>query len=62
MPIYEYQCENEHCATRTEKIMNRDERTETIECPHCGREARIAVSSTGAPQFKGRGFYQTDYK
>lgn len=63
MPIYEYTCTNETCATKTEKLISDiNYRPETIECPACGAESKRNIARTGAPQFKGRGFYVTDYK
>ena len=62
MPIYEYQCQNELCAHRSELRVNYEERQETIVCSHCGGNAVRVVSRTSNPQFKGTGFYTTDYK
>ena len=57
MPLYEYQCLK--CGKKTEKI-------ETVagphlkKCPHCnGRVERL--QSAPAIQFKGSGWYVTDY-
>lgn len=61
MPIYEYTCTNEPCAYRTERMVSLKDRQDTIECPQCGAEAKLGYSTTGAPQFKGRGFHSTDY-
>ena len=60
MPIYEYKCQK--CEKVTEKLIsNISYRPETIECPECKAEAQRIPSGTGAPQFKGTGFYKTDY-
>ena len=60
MPIYEYKCQK--CEKVTEKLIsNISYRPETIECPECKAESQRIASSTGAPQFKGKGFYKTDY-
>jgi len=57
MPLYEYQCEA--CATRFEKIQKfSDPPVET--CPSCGGSVRKLISSP-AIQFKGSGWYVTDY-
>jgi len=57
MPLYEYQCEA--CATRFEKIQKfSDPPVET--CPSCGGAVRKLISSP-AIQFKGSGWYVTDY-
>ena len=31
-------------------------------CQECGRGMKRVFKSTGKPQFKGNGFYETDYK
>jgi putative FmdB family regulatory protein len=57
MPLYEYQCEN--CAERFERIQKfSDPPVET--CPKCGGPVRKLISSP-AIQFKGSGWYITDY-
>ncbi|HEX6322920.1 MAG TPA: FmdB family zinc ribbon protein [Vicinamibacterales bacterium] len=57
MPLYEYQCES--CAHRFERIQKfSDPPVET--CPQCGGPVRKLLSSP-AIQFKGSGFYITDY-
>ena len=57
MPLYEYQCES--CETRFEKIQKfSDPPVET--CPSCGGRVRKLLSSP-AIQFKGSGWYITDY-
>jgi putative FmdB family regulatory protein len=57
MPIYEYQCNS--CAERHEIIQNISDAPLT-HCPKCGGEMRKLISSP-AIQFKGSGFYKTDY-
>ena len=57
MPLYEYQCEA--CGNRFEKIVKfSDPPTET--CPQCGGTVQKLLSSP-AIQFKGSGWYITDY-
>ena len=57
MPLYEYQCEA--CAHRFERIQKfSDPPIET--CPSCGGRVRKLLSSP-AIQFKGSGWYITDY-
>ena len=57
MPLYEYECEA--CAHRFERIQKyADPPIET--CPKCGSKVRKLFSSP-AIQFKGSGFYITDY-
>ena len=57
MPLYEYQCDQ--CGHRFERIQKfSDPAVET--CPACGGAVRKLISSP-AIQFKGSGFYITDY-
>ena len=57
MPLYEYQCEK--CEQRFERIQKfSDPPVET--CPSCGGKVRKLLSSP-AIQFKGSGWYVTDY-
>lgn len=57
MPLYEYQCEV--CGHRFEKIQKfSDPPLET--CPSCDGVVRKLISSP-AFQFKGTGWYATDY-
>ena len=57
MPLYEYQCTK--CRRRTEKI-------ESVagphlkKCPHCGAPVERLLAPP-AIQFKGSGWYVTDY-
>ena len=57
MPLYEYKCVK--CGRTTEKI-------ESVagphlkKCPHCGGKVEALVSAP-AIQFKGAGWYVTDY-
>jgi putative FmdB family regulatory protein len=57
MPIYEYVCER--CGEGTEAIQRLDDPPLT-ECPKCGGRLRKKVSAP-AFQFKGSGWYVTDY-
>jgi putative FmdB family regulatory protein len=57
MPLYEYQCES--CGHRFERIQKfSDPAVES--CPQCGGGVRKLLSSP-AIQFKGSGWYITDY-
>jgi putative FmdB family regulatory protein len=57
MPLYEYQCES--CEHRFERIQKfSDPPIET--CPSCGGRVKKLPSSP-AIQFKGSGWYITDY-
>ena len=57
MPLYEYQCES--CQKRFEKIQKFSDPLIEI-CPSCGGKVNKLVSSP-AIQFKGTGWYITDY-
>jgi putative FmdB family regulatory protein len=57
MPLYEYQCEA--CSHRFEKIQKFSDPLEST-CPKCGGPVQKLMSSP-AIQFKGSGFYITDY-
>ena len=57
MPLYEYQCTK--CHRRTEKIEKVDG-PHLKKCPHCGGKVE-ALFSAPAIQFKGSGWYVTDY-
>ena len=57
MPLYEYKCLK--CGRRTEKIENVDG-PHLRKCPHCGGKVESIISAP-AIQFKGAGWYVTDY-
>ena len=57
MPIYEYECRR--CGKRTE-TMQRMSDPPLSECAECGGELRKLISAP-AFQFKGTGWYVTDY-
>jgi putative FmdB family regulatory protein len=57
MPLYEYQCAK--CGKKSEFIQNFSDPHET-KCPRCGGVLKKLLSSP-AVQFKGSGFYATDY-
>ncbi len=57
MPLYEYKCLK--CARRTEKIEGFSG-PHLRKCPHCGGKVERLVSAP-AIQFKGSGWYVTDY-
>ena len=57
MPLYEYQCDA--CGHRFEHIQKFSDPLLTV-CPKCGDMIRKLVSSP-AFQFKGTGWYVTDY-
>ena len=57
MPLYEYECIN--CKERVEIIQKISDPTEA-QCPKCGGTMKRLLSAP-AIQFKGSGFYKTDY-
>ena len=57
MPIYEYQCLS--CGKRTELLQKMGDPPPAV-CPNCGGEVKKLFSSP-AVQFKGSGWYVTDY-
>jgi len=57
MPLYEYECKQ--CDERTE-ILRKISDPPYSHCPKCGGEVKKLISSP-AIQFKGSGFYKTDY-
>ena len=57
MPLYEYECQQ--CRERVEIIQKFSDPPYSI-CPKCGGEMKKLFSSP-AIQFKGSGFYKTDY-
>ena len=58
MPLYEYVCQK--CKRKTEVLQRMKERPLRI-CPHCGGKKLKKAFSAPAIQFKGSGFYITDY-
>ncbi len=58
MPLYEYECES--CKKRFERIQKFTDPTPDV-CPHCGQGPIRKLLSSPAIQFKGSGFYITDY-
>jgi putative FmdB family regulatory protein len=57
MPIYEYLCKN--CGRHTEKMQKVSDAPLTV-CDECGGELEKQWSLSGF-QFKGAGWYVTDY-
>jgi putative FmdB family regulatory protein len=57
MPLYEYQCKK--CGHRFEKIQKFSDKM-IKKCPECGGAVEQLVSAP-AVQFKGSGWYVTDY-
>jgi len=59
MPTYEYECGD--CKNQFEVMQNITDDT-LKDCPKCGGHARRLISTGAGIIFKGKGFYQTDYK
>jgi putative FmdB family regulatory protein len=57
MPLYEYQCKK--CGHRFEKIQKFSDKP-VKKCPECGGTVEQTISAP-AVQFKGSGWYVTDY-
>jgi putative FmdB family regulatory protein len=57
MPLYEYRCKQ--CGHRFEKIQSFSAE-DVKQCPVCQGEVERLISAP-AVQFKGSGFYSTDY-
>ena len=57
MPLYEYQCKK--CGNRLEKIQKFSDKPLT-KCPDCGGPMEKVISAP-AVQFKGSGWYVSDY-
>jgi putative FmdB family regulatory protein len=58
MPLYEYECDA--CGKRFERIQKFSDPPPDV-CPHCGKSPVRKLLSSPAIQFKGSGFYITDY-
>ncbi len=57
MPLYEYQCQE--CQHRFE-VLQRFSDPQVTNCPKCGGTVQQLISPS-AVQFKGSGWYVTDY-
>src|SRR3982750_3631234 len=58
MPLYEYECES--CHQRFERIQKFSDPPPDV-CAKCGKGPVRKLFSSPAIQFKGSGFYITDY-
>ena len=58
MPLYEYRCES--CEHQFEVIRKFSDGPITV-CPKCGAGPVVKLMSSPAFQFKGSGWYITDY-
>ena len=59
MPLYEYECQA--CGHRFERIQSFSDPI-VKKCPRCGKRKVKKLLSSPAIQFKGSGFYITDYQ
>jgi putative FmdB family regulatory protein len=59
MPLYEYECES--CHNRFERIQKSFSDPPIETCPACGKGPVKKLISSPAIQFKGTGWYITDY-
>jgi len=59
VPLYEYECEA--CHHRFERIQQFSDPI-VRKCPKCGKKKVKKLLSSPAIQFKGSGFYITDYQ
>ena len=57
MPLYEYQCKK--CKHRFERIQKFSD-PHVNKCPKCNAKVELVISAP-AVQFKGQGWYVTDY-
>ena len=58
MPLYEYRCTA--CGHRFERIVKFSD-PPVKSCPHCGKDAVEQMIHAPAVQFKGSGWYVSDY-
>jgi len=59
MPIYEYLCSS--CGAHKDVLQKISDATLTT-CPECGKETFSKQLSAAGFQFKGSGYYATDFK
>lgn len=61
MPIFDFECLD--CHEIFEDVILSSNKEEKTQCPKCGSEkAKKLIHFNGSIQFKGPGFYKTDYK
>ena len=61
MPLLEFKCAQGHINERLYPPY-KAEKVAITKCDQCGQIACRIISTPAAPQFKGTGFYATDYK
>ncbi len=59
MPTYQYRCRK--CSHEFEEFQSISDDPITV-CPKCGGETRRVITGGAGINFKGSGFYVTDYK
>jgi putative FmdB family regulatory protein len=59
MPTYDYRCEK--CGYEFERFQSMTEKP-VKKCPECAGTVRRLIGGGAGLIFKGKGFYQTDYK
>ncbi len=59
MPTYEYKCLS--CSYTFEVFQSMNDKLIDV-CPKCGGKVKRLIGAGAGPIFKGKGFYQTDYK
>lgn len=59
MPTYEYRCKS---CKHTFEVFHSMTADPVLICPECGNGVERLIGSGAGPIFKGKGFYQTDYK
>lgn len=59
MPTYEYKCLS--CSHKFEVFQSMSAQPIEV-CPNCGGKVKRLIGTGAGPIFKGKGFYQTDYK
>jgi putative FmdB family regulatory protein len=60
MPLHRHECEA--CGNRFRVLVLRGAENETPTCPVCGSASTRRLMPLVAVQFKGSGYYKTDYK
>lgn len=59
MPTYEYKCLK--CSNKFEVFQSMNDKL-IEKCPKCGGKVKRLIGPGAGPIFKGKGFYETDYK
>ena len=59
MPLYRYECES--CSNQFSILVREQAQADVPVCPECGSNETLRMVSRVAIQFKGSGYYKTDY-